>query len=81
MAAKRIDPAKQKEKRQKIIVIVGAVLLVGILAFQLPRVMKHFNKKGIAAACNSACPGAASSSPPTGTTPSLAAPKIGRAHV
>jgi hypothetical protein len=77
MAAKRIDPAKQKEKRQKIIAIVGAVLLIGILAFQLPRVMKMFNKKGIAAACNSACPGAqASSAQPTGTTPSLAAPTL-----
>lgn len=74
--AKRVDLAKQKEKRQKIIVIVGAVLLLGILAFQLPRVMKHFNKKGIAAACNSACPGASSSSQPTGTTPSLAAPTL-----
>ena len=76
MAAKRIDPAKQKEKRQKIIVIVGAVLLVGILAFQVPRLMKMMHKKGIAAACNSACPGAPSSQPTTGTTPSLAAPTL-----
>jgi hypothetical protein len=77
MAAKRIDPAKQKEKRQKIIAIVGAVLLLGILAFELPSVMKRMHKKGIAAACNSACPGAsASASPPTGTTPSLAAPTL-----
>jgi hypothetical protein len=77
MAAKRLDPAKQKEKRQKIIAIVGAVLLLAVLAFQLPRVMKMMHKKGIAAACNSACPGAsASSAPPTGTTPSLAAPTL-----
>jgi hypothetical protein len=75
MAAKKIDPAKQKEKRQKIIAIIGAVLLLGLLAFQLPRVMKMMHKKGIASACNSACPGAPSSQP-TGTAPSLAAPTL-----
>jgi hypothetical protein len=75
MSSKKIDPAKQKEKRQKIIAIVGAVLLLGLLAFQLPRVMKMMHKKGVASACNSACPGA-SSAQPTGTTPSLAAPTL-----
>ena len=41
MAAKKVDPVKAKAKRQKIIAIVGAVILLGLLAFQVPRVMKQ----------------------------------------
>lgn len=37
---KRIDPAQAKAKRQKKILIVGVVLLAGVLAFQLPKLMK-----------------------------------------
>jgi hypothetical protein len=42
--AKKVDP-KAKAKRQKIIAIVGCVLLVGLLAFQVPRTMKMMNRK------------------------------------
>jgi hypothetical protein len=38
--AKKVDPLKQKAKRQKLIAIVGGVVLVALLAFQLPRTMK-----------------------------------------
>lgn len=40
--AKKIDP-KAKAKRQKIIAGVGAVLLLAILAIQVPRTMKMLN--------------------------------------
>jgi hypothetical protein len=65
---KRQDSLKAKEKKQKIIVGVGGVLLLGLLAFQVPRVMKQMNRGNGAAA---AVPQAVST--PT-TTPSLEAP-------
>jgi hypothetical protein len=43
VAGKRADLAVQKAKRQKRFVIVGLVLLVGVLVFQVPRLMKHLN--------------------------------------
>jgi hypothetical protein len=39
MAKKKVDP-KAKAKRQKVILAVGSVLLLGVLAFQIPRTMK-----------------------------------------
>jgi hypothetical protein len=43
--AKKFD-AKAKAKRQKIIAAVGGVILIGVLAFQVPRTMKMLNQKG-----------------------------------
>ena len=41
MASKKhVDPLKAKQKRQKVIAAVLGVLFVGVLAFQVPRVMK-----------------------------------------
>lgn len=41
MASKKhLDPLKAKEKKQKIIAAVLGVVFVGVLAFQVPRVMK-----------------------------------------
>jgi hypothetical protein len=65
---KRQDSLKAKEKKQKIIAGVGGVLLLGLLAFQVPRVMKQMNHGNGAAA---AVPQTVST--PT-TTPSLEAP-------
>ena len=65
---KRQDSLKAKEKKQKIIVAVGGVLLLGLLAFQVPRVMKQMNRGKATAA---AVPQTVST--PT-TTPSLQAP-------
>ena len=42
MARKRVDP-KAKQRKQAIILIVGLVLLAGVMAFQLPRMMKAAN--------------------------------------
>jgi cell division septation protein DedD len=38
---KRIDPAQAKAKKQKRILIVGGIVLVALLAFQLPKLMKQ----------------------------------------
>jgi hypothetical protein len=40
MARKRVDPLKAKQAKQKKIAIVGAILLVGIVAFQGPKTLK-----------------------------------------
>ena len=42
---KRIDAAKQREKRTKIAAIVGVVLLVLIGAYEIPSMLKVMNKK------------------------------------
>jgi hypothetical protein len=44
--AKKPDPVKQKAKRQKMIAAVGGVVLLALLAFQLPRTMKMLNSPG-----------------------------------
>ncbi|HEY3050716.1 MAG TPA: hypothetical protein VGJ40_03245 [Gaiellaceae bacterium] len=59
--AKKFDP-KAKAKRQKIMVAVGGVILLGLLAFQVPRTMKMLNQKGVDAA-------APASTTATSTTP------------
>jgi hypothetical protein len=41
---KRQDALKAKEKKQKVIAAVGGVILVGLLVFQVPRVMKQMNR-------------------------------------
>jgi hypothetical protein len=58
--AKKFDP-KAKAKRQKIIAAVGGVLLLGLLAFQVPRTMKMLHQSA---------PSSSSSSTSTTTTPS-----------
>jgi hypothetical protein len=60
MAKKKFDP-KAKAKRQKVMLAVGSVLLLGLLAFQVPRTMKML--KG---------PTASSSSSPSTTTSTTA---------
>ena len=60
--AKKFDP-KAKAKRQKVMVAVGGVILLGLLAFQVPRTMKMLNQK----APDAAAP--ASTTAPIATTP------------
>jgi hypothetical protein len=45
--AKKIDP-KAKAKKQKIYAAVGGVLLLGLLAFQVPKTMKMLNPPNVA---------------------------------
>jgi hypothetical protein len=62
--AKKIDP-KAKAKRQKIIAGVGGVILLGVLAFQVPRTLKMLNPPSEESS---------SSSTPAVTTPSTPTP-------
>jgi len=45
MAKKPVDPLKAKQKKQKIVAAVLGVLFLGLLAFQVPRVMKQLHPK------------------------------------
>jgi hypothetical protein len=72
MAKKAVDPLKAKQKRQKIVAAVLGVVFLGLLAFQLPRVMKQLHPKPPPTASPSTTTTAA---PPPGT-PSLAAPTL-----
>jgi hypothetical protein len=69
--AKKIDP-KAKAKRQKIIAGVGGVILLGVLAFQVPRTLKMMHPSDSSSSSSSA---PAATSPAT-TTPT-AAPSLG----
>jgi len=62
MPRKKIDP-KAKAKRQKIYAAVGGVLLLAVLAFQVPRTLKMLHPAD-----------ASSSSPPPATTTSASTP-------
>ena len=71
MAKKHVDPLKAKQKKQKIIAGVLGVLFVGVLAFQVPRVMKQLHPSAPPPVHH------ASTTPaPTGATPTLAAPTL-----
>ena len=70
MASKKhVDPLRAKQKRQKVIAAVLGVLFVGVLAFQVPRVMKMMKTPPNPHANDSVTTTA------TGT-PSLAAPTL-----
>jgi hypothetical protein len=69
MAKKKFDP-KAKAKRQKMIAAVGGVLLLGLLAFQVPRTMKMMKQNqgtsssSTAATSTTATPGSTPLAPP-----------------
>lgn len=69
MAAKRIDPLKAKEAKQKKIAIGGLVLLLALLAFQGPKTLKMLSGPQPVAS--------AASTSPTTTTTTPAVPVIG----
>src|SRR2546423_2767282 len=69
--AKKFDP-KAKAKRQKIIAAVGGVILLGVLAFQVPRTLKMLHQSNANAADTT--PAATTSAPTTGP---IAAPSLG----
>jgi hypothetical protein len=75
--AKKFD-AKAKAKRQKIIAAVLGVLLLGVLAYEVPSLMKTMNKKPPAAssATTTATPAPVvpGATPPAGTPVAAAAP-------
>jgi hypothetical protein len=73
--AKKIDP-KAKAKRQKIIAGVLGVLLLGVLAFQLPRTLKMLHQSS-ASASPAATTTAATATGTTGASGALAATAAG----
>ena len=72
MATKRVDLKAAKAARQKKIAIGGAVLLVALLAFQVPRTLKML--KGPAA--KHTLTSASASTTPAETTPATTAPAV-----
>jgi collagen type VII alpha len=71
MAKKKIDP-KAKAKRQKIIAGVGGVILLGVLAFQVPRTMKMLNPPTESSSSSSSAPATTTSA----TATPIAAPSL-----
>ena len=71
--AKKIDP-QAKAKRQKIIAAVLGVLLLGVLAFQLPRTLKMLHQSSASAAPTAPAPAATGT---TGVTGAVAATATG----
>jgi hypothetical protein len=69
--AKKLDP-KAKAKRQKIYAGVGGVLLLAVLAFQVPRTLKLLHQSNANASSETT-----SSVPATGTTGPIAPPTLG----
>ncbi len=76
MAAKRVDPLKAKEAKQKKIAVVGVLLLVALLAVQGPKTMKMLkgpqpvaSPTNTGAAPAAATPGVTTPAPPAGAPP------------
>jgi len=74
MAKKTIDPLKAKQKKQKIIAAVLGVALLGVLAFEVPRVMKMMKTPAAPVAQTTT-----TATTPAGT-PTLAAPTLSGAQ-
>ena len=78
--AKRVDPLKAKEAKQKKIAAVGAVLLIAVVAFQGPKTLKMLQGpqpiEPTAAATPTPVPGVAPTPAPAGGAP-VAAPAAG----
>jgi uncharacterized membrane protein YgcG len=73
MAKKTVDPIKAKQKKQKILAAVLGVLFLGVMAFQVPRVMKMMKTEPPPVY-------AQTTTTPTAGTPSLAAPTLAGAE-
>jgi hypothetical protein len=71
MAKKKFDP-KAKAKRQKVMLAVGSVLLLALLAFQVPRTMKMMKSPSTT---SSSSPSTTTTSTTAGSTP-LAPPSL-----
>jgi len=72
MAKKHVDPLKAKQKKQKIILGVLGVVFVGVLVFEVPKLMKQLNP---APPVRPSASSSTTAAPPAGT-PTLAAPTL-----
>ena len=73
---KRIDALKAKQKKQKILAIVLGVVFLGVMGFQVPRLMKMMKTPPPPHASDTT---ATTAAPPSGA-PSLAAPSLSGAE-
>ena len=71
--AKKVDPLKAKQARQKKIAIGGAVLLIAVLAIQVPRMMKMMGG-GTSSSAPAATPTTTAPATPTPTPGTPSAP-------
>jgi hypothetical protein len=71
--AKKVDP-KAKAKRQKIYAAIGGVILLAVLAFQVPRTLKLLHQSN--ASASSTTPSSTTTASPTTTGP-IAPPSLG----
>src|SRR5436309_1440942 len=74
MASRKVNDAKAKAKKQKIIAIGGSVLLLAVLAFEIPNTMKMLKQTSGQSSQSSSQPAAtttttASTAPAAGTPP------------
>ena len=67
----KVDPLKAKQKKQRIIAPVLGVLFLGLLAFQVPRVMKQLNPPAAPVSQTTS-----TTATPPGGVPTLAAPTL-----
>lgn len=63
MATKKPDLRAQKERKQKIVLAVGGVLLVGVLALQGPKLLKHPSSTAATPAPATTTPGVVTPAP------------------
>ena len=73
MATKKPDLKAQKARKQKIVLAVGGVLLVGVLALQGPKLLKHSSSTSTAPPPAATTPGAVTPAP-AGTPSGSSAP-------
>ena len=73
MASRKVNEAKAKAKKQKIIAIGGGVLLVAILAFEIPNTMKLMKQNG-GSQQSSSQSAAATTTTTVSTTPAAGTP-------
>ena len=75
MAKKQVDPLKARQKKQKILLAVLGVVFLGLVAFEVPKVMKKLHPAPPVRPSASA-----STTPAPAGTPTLAAPSLGGAE-
>ena len=71
---RRVDPAKRKARRQKQIAIAGAVILLALAGFQLPKILNHGKSSSAAPAASTSATAPQSGEPAAVTTPASGTP-------
>jgi hypothetical protein len=80
--AKRVDPLKAKEAKQKKIAAVGGVLLLALLGVQGPKTLKMLQGPQPVSSATSTSPAATTATAPTGTpAPAGETPAVGTADL